>query len=133
MTRQLTATEAVLALAAAETRLELHEAFLALIDSGGLTSPIDPPQVRQGGAAGQVLLGDPSRGQVRLTAARRARAIAERHRVRWRLVGDADEPLEPPPGPDRCPGSTFGLVHRPDVDRYGDCRTCGRRAQAVSA
>lgn len=133
MTRDLTATEAVLAIAAAETRLELHAGYLALIDSGGLTQPVVAELLVGDGTAGARLLGDVSRGRVRLTAARRARAIAERHRVRWRVVGADDEPLEPPPGPDRCPGSTFGLVHRPDGDRYGDCRTCGRRAQAVSA
>ena len=92
MSARLTATDAVLACAAATTRAELHAARMALVTSGASTLTVDldtSGMVAGDGTAGRVLLGGTGWTRNDSTAARSSR-------IQTRLF--ADLAVTPEPG-----------------------------------
>ena len=91
MTARLTPTEAVLACAAAESTLELHEARMALIESGGaMMADLDTTGLLAGdGTAGRTLLGGTG-SSWRDTCAARSHRIGEHLRAELNRKGAAE-------------------------------------------
>lgn len=116
---RLSATEAVLSLAAAQSGAEVHASRLALIESGpAMLRPLDTSDLVAGdGSAGHTLLAGPPRhvAEHMWPVARRVNRLTGRF---VQLRGDTATPTVQPSSP-RIPDVMFSLVDDPDLDYVG--------------